>query len=116
MELGFRGWMSLLLGGALVYMGLLPQLGVYLYPITGMVRSIIILLALIFLIIDGFGEEHALKTITLVFGLLIAIYLAIPFLNAAGWLSFSLPGYVLGFEGWIVGIGGVFLLLGAFKG
>ena len=115
MQFGIKEWTSLLLGVLLVVFGLLPRFGIRFITLPGMVWPGVLLAALIFLIIDGFGEEHLLKTITLLSGLLVGVYLAWPMANSAGWIGFNIPTVLLSYEGYVQGICGLLLIIGSFK-
>ncbi|MFH1590498.1 MAG: hypothetical protein ABIC95_01085 [archaeon] len=113
-DMGFRSWISLILGLLLTGMTVLPLFGITALSFLSGFSTYIVLAALIFLIIDGFVEEHMLKTVTLFVGLAMAILLAVPLMSATGWIPFSLPTFVLALYPYVMGLGGILLIGGAF--
>ena len=112
---------SYVVGGILLLMGLLPLLntwGLMTFDLflwfPGIMESVIVLLGALWLAIDGFGEEHFFKTASLIFALLLGIVVAVPIINAAGWLPFGLPNLVLATAAYLYVIGGALLIIGPF--
>ena len=58
-----------------------------------MVNNLSILIATLIPAIDGFGEEHFVKTASLFISALLTIFVGIQVLNAVGWFSLYLPGF-----------------------
>ncbi|NOZ81387.1 MAG: hypothetical protein GXP63_06985 [DPANN group archaeon] len=114
-QFGIKEGTSLLLGVLLVVFGLLPQFGIRFITLPGRVWPGVLLASLIFLIIDGFGEQHMLRTLTLLSGLLVGLYLALPMANNAGWIGFGIPTWSLLYEGYVQGLCGVLLIIGSVK-
>lgn len=105
----------------LIAIGLFPilnTLGITSFNPTASLPSIIKLLliaiAVLWLAIDGFGEDHIIKWLSLITALLLTIMIAVPVLNLVGWINFSLPAFVSRIENFLYVAGGVFLLIGAF--
>ena len=102
-------------------MGALPLLQGYgiissnpLSFVSGTLKTLILLISALYLSIDGFGEEHMIKSLSLFTALIIALIVFVPIINQAGWISFTLPGFVYAIENYLFVLGGIFLIIGAF--
>lgn len=105
----------------LIIIGLFPILNrmsitsfdpTYILPMA--IELLLVAVAALWLAIDGFGEEHIIKWLSLITAALLAIIIAIPVLNIMGWINFSLPSFMAKIENFLYVAGGVFLLIGAF--
>ncbi len=102
-------------------MGIIPLLQGYgilssnpLSFISGVFKTLILLVSAFYLSIDGFGEEHLIKYLSLFTALIIALIVFVPIMNSAGWISFILPGFIYAVESYLYVLGGIFLIIGAF--
>lgn len=116
----FRSALSWIFGLSLLIYGLIPILnnfGVidFQLPASILLLKIWVLLgASIWLVIDAFMEAHFIKTITMIFALIMLLMVAIPLLNFAGWIPFNLPAFVFVLENYVYTISGLLLIVGPF--
>jgi len=78
------------------------------------IKLLIISVSVLWLAIDGFGETHMMKTLSLITAAVLAVLIGVPALNLLGLINFALPGFFLALENYLLVVGGVFLLIGAF--
>lgn len=109
-----RGWFNLIVGILLLGQSVLPYFGISFLQF-GSISQWVVIAGLILIIIDGFTEDGGMKTATLIIALVLAIFVAVPMANSAGWIPFSIPGAVIGIYPWVLALTALFLIVGAFK-
>jgi len=121
-----KGWISLVLGLILLVLGVLPllaKLGIFggVNPIafvtnilTANILQYIVAAAGLVLIIDAFMEMDALRTWTLVIGLIVLALGLIPVLSSFGIIGFTIPFLTALIYQLIFVIEGVLLIIAAF--
>ena len=82
--------------------------------IPNIVGLLLVMISSIWLAIDGFGEEHLLKTISLITAGILALYFAATVVNLMGWIAIPIPGFVEMAKGWLYCVAAVLLLIGIF--
>ncbi len=113
----FRSVLSWVFGLFLLAYGVVPILndfgvGFQLPSFIMLLQIWILLGASIWLVIDGFMEQHFLKTITMIFALIMLVMVAVPMLNSAGWLPFGLPSFIYLIGKYVYAVSGILLLIG----
>lgn len=110
--------MSTICGLVLVSYGLPSVLNVFgiafptLFTFTGIFELLVIMLSALWLAIDGWSEEHILKTISLTVAAILAIYFAVDVINMLKLLSIPVPAFLEIIKGWLYFVGGVLLFIG----
>ena len=82
--------------------------------LPGIVGLLLVMLSALWLAVDGFGEKHLLKTISLVVAGILALYFAANVINMFGWISIPIPGFIEIIKSWLYVISAVLLLIGIF--
>ena len=113
MGLGFRGWLNLIMGMLFLGQSVLPMVGIN-FVSLGRLDTYVLLVGLVLVVLDGFRKEHALKMVTLVTALLLAILMSVPLLYSAGWLPFTLPSGLMFLYPWVLAATGLLMVIGAF--